>query len=877
MRIVCAALNCKYSSENEDSSNIIFINFPNDDTAKIWAKCCGRSDLTTKSNAELHLNYYICSHHIEDRCYISKTIPIIIEEGTVPTLFGTNLSINSESISIFDKSQHLQEVGDNVPLTYCDMNVEIDEYRDITIRLSNLCRICGESALEGVDIFAAKGIELRLKEKISLHMPVSIDIEDSMPQKVCIDCCNKLEITHSLIISCLRTDIRLRRFLNIDKESEYESKYNALIEECSLEIVQEICMDDNIQPECASFATYKMLNSKTKTCLRELESGECSETQSNNFENVTKNIMSSQLSPLIQTCREVNNRNNQTIAGEISQIQRGKILDGNQSILCLQCQTVCETQEVFENHKIFCGKNENVPKYITVPKIAETRKYKNEQVSSLLELESSQICNKRFENNQAINKSAEVSQPLHCTTCNQVFQCQQNYNNHKCLHGNLTETSKRCGHCKEVYHNRKNLLDHIMESHKGQLLFKCSTCDKTYEKWSSLDIHEATHRIDKPYLCDLCGKSFKHSNNLRGHKRIHLDESVKKRHVCEVCGNAFRSRFHLREHMNLHDDNRPYSCEQCGKAFYKRIQLRQHKLSHSSNKHICPICGTTFNRRGNMNTHMKRHNNGDGAYTCSVCAYKCKSMSELKIHRKNHTTEEIVDSIKKRCNDKDVWQCSVCNKMFAKRALLINHERIHKDNKLCMECDECGKKLASKSSLLYHKKSMHFKEKPHMCHYCGDSFVSREARLIHERIHTGERPYVCKVCNTRYRCSSNLSQHMKIHTGLKPHKCRYCNKCFTRKGALAVHERIHTGVKPYTCETCGRSFSQKNDMLKHAKTHNSKLMQCGHCNEVFKRKKDMLKHAAAHEQETSVIPNYVGSPPHILQAYVSATDSSEIE
>lgn len=82
MRIVCAALNCKYSSENEDSSNVIFINFPNNDTAKTWAECCGRLDLVTKSNAELHVNYYICSHHIEDRYYISKTMPIIIQEAS---------------------------------------------------------------------------------------------------------------------------------------------------------------------------------------------------------------------------------------------------------------------------------------------------------------------------------------------------------------------------------------------------------------------------------------------------------------------------------------------------------------------------------------------------------------------------------------------------------------------------------------------------------------------------------------------------------------------------------------------------------------------------------------------------------------------------
>lgn len=184
--------------------------------AKVWAECCGRSDLATKSNAELHLNYYICSHHIEDRCYVSKTVPVVIEEGTIPTLFSTDLTTGEDSINMFDKAQHLQEVGDSVPLTYCDMNVEIDEYHDI--RFANLCRICGKSALDGIDIFTAKGIELKLKKKINLHMPISIDIDDSLPQKVCTDCCNKLEIAHLLVVSCLRTDMRLKKFLNIKKE-----------------------------------------------------------------------------------------------------------------------------------------------------------------------------------------------------------------------------------------------------------------------------------------------------------------------------------------------------------------------------------------------------------------------------------------------------------------------------------------------------------------------------------------------------------------------------------------------------------------------------------------------------------------------------------
>ncbi|XP_011689493.1 PREDICTED: zinc finger protein 665-like [Wasmannia auropunctata] len=845
MRTVCAALNCKYSSESKDSSNVTFINFPNDDTAKVWAECCGRLDLITKSNAELHLNYYICSHHIEDHCYASKTVPVVVEEGATPTLFGTGLATDGkDSINIFDKAQHLQEVGDSVPLTYNDMNVEVDEYRNISVKFVNLCRICGKSALDGIDIFATKGVELKLKERINLHMPISIDINDSLPQKVCTDCCNKLEIAHSLVISCLRTDMRLKQFLNIEREPEYENKYNALIDECSLELVQEMCMDDNVHPNL--FTINKTINSESS--LRGLGNGECFEIQNNNFQSIAKSVVPLELNTLIQTCGEVTSKCNtsKTTTEETSNVQQDKIQNGSLSVLCLQCQTLCETQEIFESHKIFCSK-QNASKHIDTCRTAKNGKYGNKQINR--EVESSQACNETFDGKQVID-NVKSRESMHCTICNRAFECQQDYDNHKYLHENLTsEANKRCGHCEQVYHNRKDLLIHIMESHEGRLSFKCSTCDKTYEKWYSLDIHEATHRIDKPYLCDTCGKSFKHSNNLRGHKRIHLDEAVKKRHVCQICGNAFRSRFHLQEHMNQHDDNRPYSCEQCGKSFYKRVQLRQHKLSHGSNSHVCPICGATFNRRGNMNAHMKRHNNDNGGYTCSVCTYKCKSMSELKIHRKKHSEEEIVDSIKKKCADKEVWRCNICNKIFAKRAFLLYHERVHGDDKF-YECDECGKKLASKSSLMYHKKSMHLREKPHMCHYCGDSFVSREARLIHERIHTGERPYVCKVCNMRYRCSSNLSQHMKIHTGLKPHKCHFCNKGFTRKGALTVHERIHTGVKPYPCETCGKSFSQKNDMLKHAKRTTA-----DRCGAVGAKSVNGKRNTVVHEQDSLVISN----------------------
>lgn len=169
-----------------------------------------------KSNEELHLNYYICSHHIEDRYYISKTDPVIIDQHAIPTLFELHAT-EKDSRNIFDRSEQT-EITDNVVLSYCDMDVEIDQYNDISIKFSNLCRICEESCLDGIEIFSLKGVDLKLKEKISLHLPITVDMDDLMPQKLCMNCYNKLEVAHSLVITSLKTDMRLKKFLNINAE-----------------------------------------------------------------------------------------------------------------------------------------------------------------------------------------------------------------------------------------------------------------------------------------------------------------------------------------------------------------------------------------------------------------------------------------------------------------------------------------------------------------------------------------------------------------------------------------------------------------------------------------------------------------------------------
>ncbi|XP_012144974.2 uncharacterized protein LOC100878971 [Megachile rotundata] len=858
MTIICAVKNCKYSSGNEESGHIMFINFPNDDSSKVWAQQCGRTDLLMKSNEELHLNYYICSHHIEDHYFISKLDPVVIDQHAIPTLFETDTKEKSLK-DVFDENEQI-EVTDSVVLSYCDMNIEVDQYHDIGIRLSNVCRICGESCENGIEIFAGKGIELKLKEKINLHLPITVDMDDLMPQKLCMNCCDKLEVVHSLAISSLKTDMKLKKFLNINN-TNYDRRYDEIVKKCSIEINEElhITQKDN-QITLVELPPNNMEDtSMNQGITRKLNHLEQIDTVNN-----IESEMQSELNNFICTSSKTNKEDESENQNTQHYQENGETVFNK--ISCFYCRNSFESQEVFENHKILCYNKEiTAQKREIVNNNINRRDSNNMEIVDVQYSRDSNTHHKNFENERNLDEHKlsyctlfdQESYKLSIKSHTNEEQCRTIKELHNINDLAVSEINKKCGHCDTVYGTKKELSNHIAECHKGQLLLKCTMCDKSYEKWSSLDVHEATHRIDKPYLCDLCGKSFKHSNNLRGHKRTHLDDSKKKRHICEICGHAFRSRFHLAEHMNQHNGNKPYACDKCGKTFYKRIQLRQHTLSHGLNKHICPICGVAFNRKGNMNAHLKRHNNGNGVYTCSVCAYRCNSMSELKLHRKKHTEQDIIDSIQKKCIDKAALQCKSCNRVFSTRTVLLNHERTHRREKLMIECNICGKKLSSRSTLSYHKRSVHSTERPHMCQYCGESFVSKEAHLIHERIHTGERPYVCKVCNMKYKCSSNLCQHMKIHSGVKPHKCSYCNKCFTRKGALNVHERIHTGEKPFSCDTCGRTFTQKNDMLKHTKTHQTKSLHCEQCDQTFTRKKDILKHITLHEHNDPIIQDYI--------------------
>ena len=78
-----------------------------------------------------------------------------------------------------------------------------------------------------------------------------------------------------------------------------------------------------------------------------------------------------------------------------------------------------------------------------------------------------------------------------------------------------------CLSCEKVFNKASTLKKHA-RIHNIVKVHTCSVCSKTCKTISGLKSHETVHSDERPYKCTVCSRFFKHSWNLKVHKSVHI-------------------------------------------------------------------------------------------------------------------------------------------------------------------------------------------------------------------------------------------------------------------------------------------------------------------------------------------------------------------
>ncbi|KAL0808329.1 hypothetical protein ABMA28_012815 [Loxostege sticticalis] len=438
-----------------------------------------------------------------------------------------------------------------------------------------ICRTClGTDQLNPI----FRNPEKSMQYSIAIFMIAGLKVEmnDGMPQNMCIQCINSLNnaieyrkqckdaesyllrIKHEIKVTNIKSDNQsieneiiiknkpLDSDIKVKKEEEIESvdvkdeteefcendndddtPLIKLVEESHENVEgkskRKLKRDKNIKP------LYQILNKEAKNqrvicnvCQKELSIRSIDRHISSYHPGLDNSKVKCELCDSWVTAQKMN--------------RHLQLMHGSGSLRCRYCETEFEERQILIAHVITCtAKNKRKP-------------YK---------------------------KGRELAE---CDVCQKVMQ-RASLRLHKAVkHKGLGPV---CEHCGRKFGNSIRLNEHYRAKH-GYEKFKCERCEYQTASELAMQNHERRHRGEKPFVCEACGASFHAAYLLAQHKHSHRTERLFK---CDKCPSSFKSNNSLLMHVQSCHGTRTFACLLCSRAYrWRHYAVKHLRSAHQLDK-----------------------------------------------------------------------------------------------------------------------------------------------------------------------------------------------------------------------------------------------------------------------------------------------------
>ena len=181
---------------------------------------------------------------------------------------------------------------------------------------------------------------------------------------------------------------------------------------------------------------------------------------------------------------------------------------------------------------------------------------------------------------------------------------------------------------------KKKSRNHIEFDEKGQKVYNCSHCDKSYNSHHRWKLHEKLHTDPNLFSCKRCDFVARTWQIMKKHELAEHD-SREKQYSCRFCPKTFMKFNSVKPHERTHTGERPYPCSYCDKRFTQLHRCKEHERIHT----------------------------GEKPFSCKHCDYKSRAASTLRTHELLKHSDEVKERSEK---DAKSYVCSFngCKEKF---------------------------------------------------------------------------------------------------------------------------------------------------------------------------------------------------------------------